>query len=105
MRLPEAVDLLRRAAAGRPESSRFADVYAVALHDAGRARDAIATLETAHRRRPADRETLRALVSYLAGQGDVQRARPYAQKLVALDPDDVAGRRLVETLRRAPGDR
>jgi Flp pilus assembly protein TadD len=103
--LPEAVDLLRRAAASRPESSRFAYVYAVSLHDTGRAADAIGVLETAHRRRPADREVLAGLASYLAERGDIRRALEHAEKLVALDPDDVTGRRLVEALRGRTGGR
>jgi Flp pilus assembly protein TadD len=46
----EAVELLRRASRARPESSRFAYVYAVALHDTGEARRAVDVLEQAHRR-------------------------------------------------------
>jgi predicted CXXCH cytochrome family protein len=104
-RLPEAADLLRRAATARPESTRFAYVYAVSLHDTGRAGDAIGVLETAHRQRPADREVLAALASYLAERGDLRRALEHAEKLVALDPDDGTGRRLVEILRRRTGGR
>jgi predicted CXXCH cytochrome family protein len=104
-RLPEAVDLLRRAAAGRPESAHFAYVYAVALHDTGRPADAVAVLAAAHRRRPAHRETLAALATYVAERGDAKRALEYAEKLAALDPDDPAARALVETLRRRAGAR
>jgi Flp pilus assembly protein TadD len=98
-RLPEAVDLLRRAAAGRPEWPRFAYVYAVALHDTGRPAEAVAVLADTHRRRPADRETLVALATYVAERGDVKRALEYAERLAALDPDDQTARTLVETLR------
>jgi predicted CXXCH cytochrome family protein len=102
-RVAEAVDHLRRAAAGRPESPRFAYVYAVALHDTGRAGDAIAVLAAAHRRRPADRDTLAALATYVAERGDLRRALEYAEALAALDPDDQGARTLVETLRRRVG--
>ena len=102
-RLPEAVDLLRRAARARPDAPRFAYVYAVALHDTGRAGDAITVLEGAHRQRPADRDTLTALATYLGERGDVKRALAYAEKLAALDPADAAARTLVETLRRRAG--
>jgi len=104
-RVVEAVDLLRRAAAGRPDSARFAYVYAVALHDTGRVDDAIAVLTAAHGRRPANRETLAALATYLAERGQVPRALQYADKLAALDPEDSAARTLVETLRRRAGAR
>ena len=88
-----------------PASPRFAYVYAVALHDTGRARDAIAVLEAAHRQRPADRDTLAALATYLGEQGDVGRALGYAETLAALDPADGGARTLVETLRRRAGAR
>jgi Flp pilus assembly protein TadD len=104
-RLAEGVDLLRRAALARPDSPRFAYVYAVALHDSGRAGDAIAVLEAAHRRRPAERDTLAALATYLAERDDVRRALEYAEKLAALAPDDAPARTLVETLRRRAGAR
>jgi predicted CXXCH cytochrome family protein len=104
-RVTEAVDLLRRAAARRPESPRFAYVYAVALHDTGKPGPAITVLEAAHRQRPANRETLAALATYLGERGDVRRALGYAESLAALDPDDAAARALVETLRRRAGAR
>ena len=103
--MAEAIDLLRRAAAGRPESPRFAYVYAVALHDTGRAADAVAILAAAHRRHPADRETLAALATYVAERGDVHQALAYADKLVALDPNEGSARALVESLRRRLGAR
>ena len=104
-RVAEAIDLLRRAAAGRPESPRFAYVYAVALHDTGRRDEAIAVLTAAHGRRPADRETLAALATYVAERGDLRQALGYADKLVALDPSAAASRALVESLRRRLGTR
>ena len=105
-RLPEAVDLFRRAARARPESPRFAYVYAVALHDTGRAGEAITVLEGAPGQRPGNREIL-------AGAGHVRRrarrreagALEYAERLVALDPTDPAAQKLVETLRRQAGAR
>jgi hypothetical protein len=67
--------------------------------------DAIAVLTAAHGRRPADRDTLAALATYVAQRGDVARALGYAEKLVALDPDNRAAAALVETLRRRAGVR
>jgi Flp pilus assembly protein TadD len=74
-------------------------VYAVALHDTGRPAEAVAVLADTHRRRPADRETLVALATYVAERGDVKQALEYAERLAALDPDDQTARTLVETLR------
>ena len=76
-----AIDLLRRASERAPESTRFAYVYAVALHDTGAPTRAVAVLEQAHRRRPADREVLAALASYLLERGDTEAARRYADLL------------------------
>ena len=102
-RVAEAVDLLRRAVRARPDSPRLAYVYAVALHDTGRAGDAITALEGAHRQRPADRDVLVALATYLGERGDVKRALQYAEKLAALDPADPTARTLVESLRQRGG--
>jgi Tfp pilus assembly protein PilF len=77
----EAVELLRRAAKYRPDAVRFAYVHAVAVHDTGDARGAIAILEKAHRRRPANREVLAALVEYLRERGDTEAAARYDQRL------------------------
>ena len=60
-------------------------------------------LENAHRARPADRDTLTALATYLAERNDVRRALQYAEKLAALDPADTTARSLVEALRRRAG--
>ena len=76
-----AIDFLRRASERAPESTRFAYVYAVALHGTGTPTRAIAVLEQAHRRRPADREVLAALASYLRERGDTDAARRYADLL------------------------
>src|SRR5262249_22672978 len=86
-----------------PDSPRLAYVYAVALHDTGRAGDAITALEGAHRQRPSDRDVLVALATYLGERGDVKRALQYAEKLAALDPADPTARTLVESLRPPAG--
>ena len=97
-RRAEAVDLFRRAAARRPESTRLAYVYAVALHDAGDRARATAVLEEAHRRRPANREVLVALVTYLRETGNAPAALRYATALADLAPGDRDVQRLVESL-------
>ncbi len=63
-RMDEALPLLARAAELEPSNTRFAYVYAVALHDSGRRADALEVLTAAHHRRPAERSILDALRSY-----------------------------------------
>ena len=83
----EALDLLRRAVQGRPESTRFAYVFAVALT----ARATRAGLLPCSRR-PIDsgRPTgmsLSALVTYLQERGDSKAALHYAEQLAAAPGD------------------
>lgn len=59
--LPAAIVELRRATDLAPDDTRYAYVYAVALHSAGETRQAIAFLEEFHARRPGDRSTARLL--------------------------------------------
>ena len=99
----EALDLLRRAVQGRPESTRFAYVYAVALHGTGDPTRAIAVIEEAHRQRPADRDVLSALVTYLQERGDSKATLRYAEQLVVLAPGDPQVQGLVEVLQRQAG--
>jgi predicted CXXCH cytochrome family protein len=99
----EAVDLFRRAVERRPESVRFAYVYAVSLHDTGAAPRAITVLEQAHHARPANREVLMALVAYLAERGDVAATRRYAEALAAVALAE--GRRALNLLNARTGER
>jgi hypothetical protein len=78
----------------------LAYVYAVALHGTGEPARAIAVLEDAHRRRPANRDVLIALVSYLRERGDTKAALGYAEQLVTLAPNDREVQAMVESLRR-----
>jgi Tfp pilus assembly protein PilF len=84
----DGLDLLRRAAAARPESTRYALGYAAALHDTGKRARALRVLEAAHRRRPGDRQVLRALVDYHRERGDRAAAARYAERLKALGEPD-----------------
>ena len=86
----EALGLLRRAAFLRPEATRFAYVYGVALNSTGDGKGAMTVLEQAHRRRPANREVLTALVGIARDRGDLRTALRHAETLAALLPDDGA---------------
>ncbi len=63
-RATEALAALERARALAPEEPRFAYVYAVALHDSGNRKGAIATLRDALELRPYDRDLGTALAAY-----------------------------------------
>ena len=71
----EAVGELERATVLEPENARFAYVYAVALHSAGRVDAAIGTLEKALTVHPGDANVRAALASFKQARSftDAQR--------------------------------
>lgn len=82
--LPQALDLLRRAAAGAPDHPRYAYVYAVALHSGGQGPQALAVLEDALRRAPYSAELLAAAAGFEREAGHAQQAAGYARRLAEL---------------------
>jgi Tfp pilus assembly protein PilF len=102
-RLGEALVSLKRAAERGTDDPRHAYVYAVALHDAGRAPLALVELRKAQARHPANPDLLVALITYSRERGDLAAARDYAQRLVALDPSDPRARALLRELPADPG--
>ena len=84
---------LRRATELEPDRARYAYVYAVALHSAGRGAEAVSVLKEALDRHPADRDILLALVNYNRDAGDIAGALAYAEQLARLAPDDRSDRR------------
>jgi tetratricopeptide (TPR) repeat protein len=95
----DALEELRQAAELDPQRARYAYVYGVALHSAGRATDAIAALKENLARHPADRDTLLALVTFNRDNGDIGSALAYAEQLRRIMPDDRNLARLIEELR------
>lgn len=85
-RLPEAIESLGRAHAIDPGQSRYAYVYAVALHSSGRPAEALDILKQTAMRHPTDRETLMALVTYAEEAGDLALALRTAEQLSTLLP-------------------
>ena len=81
-----ALSLLAEAAKGDPGNARYAFVYAVALRDSGENAAAIATLETSLKSHPYDRDSLNAVIAYLAQAGDRKGALEYARRLYQLEP-------------------
>ncbi|MCG3119142.1 MAG: hypothetical protein ALAOOOJD_01473 [bacterium] len=101
-RMSEALAALAQATQLRPEEPRYAYVYAVALHENGDNKRAIKILQDANRRHPKDRDLLIGLIEYNRQGQDLRAAVDWAQKLVALAPNDADARKLLETLRQHP---
>jgi len=93
-----ALDLLRRASGLAPENARYAYVYAVALNSTGAPAEALAILEHAHQKHPADRDVLAALVAIARDAGDLAAALRHARELIALDPGNAQLRALIADL-------
>jgi tetratricopeptide (TPR) repeat protein len=92
----KALNLLATATNSDPRNARYAYVYAVALNDAGQTSAAIDTLERSIKSHPYDRDSLAALVIYLDQTRKRGRAVLYARRLLQLEPDDLALRRMVD---------
>jgi Flp pilus assembly protein TadD len=99
-RVDEALDELRRAAELEADRARYAYVYAVGLHSAGRDADAMTILNAALAKHPDDRDILLALVAMSRDAGDTASALDYAQQLVRIVPNDPALTALIQDLRR-----
>ena len=101
-RVPEALDLLAAAARLDPGNDRFAYVYGVALQSTGRPAEAAGVWRAALQRNPASVEILSALLQQAMQARDAKAARPLAEALTRLRPDDPELARLAATLRSAP---
>ena len=99
-RTDAAIAELRRAAELEPDRARYAYVYAVALHSAGRGEEAMRALKENLVRHPGDRDTLLALVSFSRDAGDVAAALGYAEQLARVAPAEPGLAGLIENLRR-----
>ena len=94
----EALGLLAMAASLQPSNVQYSYVYAVALNSSGQSRQAIALLEQAHQRRPADRQALTGLIVFERDKGNLFAAMAYAEQLVQLMPDDPNARAMLAQL-------
>ena len=97
-KLPEALSSLRKAVELEPQNIRFKYVYAVALESTGKPAEAINVLTQANEQRPADRDTLYALISFHQMAGDLGKAKHYASILVQVSPWDQNAQALLEKL-------
>ncbi|MFO0829326.1 MAG: tetratricopeptide repeat protein [Phycisphaerales bacterium] len=97
---------LAEAARLAPSNGRYVYVYAIALHSAGRAAEAIEALTRADQAHPYDLDILSALVSMYRERnapGDVAAALACARKLAEALPSDAQVHGLVEELEREAG--
>jgi tetratricopeptide (TPR) repeat protein len=96
-----ALTELSLAAKLAPDSARYAYVYAVGLHSAGKRTEALVVLRAADKRHPYDLETLSALVSMNRDAGKTRDALAYARKIAEVLPDDPGVKRMLAELEGA----
>lgn len=97
---PDALAQLSKAAELAPDNARYAYVYAIALNSTGARGEAMELLDLAHKRHPADRDILMALVSMAHEAGDLSAALLHTRELSRLYPTDTQLRVLVLELER-----
>ena len=82
----KALEYLGRAAELETEGTRHRFVYAIALHDLGKPRDAVSQLQALLRVVPRNEDVLLALANYSAELGERDRALDYARRLTEIAP-------------------
>jgi tetratricopeptide (TPR) repeat protein len=81
-----------------PDNARYAFVYAVALHSAGKAKDALKVLQTAEQHWPYDLEILSMLINLQRESGQIESALVYAKRVAEVMPNDEGIRQLLKEL-------
>jgi Flp pilus assembly protein TadD len=94
-----ALTEFRTAAELEPDRSRYAYVYAVALHSSGHVDESMKILKESLAQHPNDRESLLALVTFNRDSGDIGAALEYAEQLSRITPNDPDLTRLADDLR------
>ncbi|MGZ8922787.1 MAG: tetratricopeptide repeat protein [Methylosarcina sp.] len=92
---------LAEAAKLAPDNPRYAYVYAIALHSAGRTKQALAVLKAADKRHAFNPEILNALISLHLETGDHKAALAYARKAAEALPENPQLQTLIERLMTA----
>ncbi|MBR0831542.1 hypothetical protein JQ596_39175, partial [Bradyrhizobium manausense] len=98
-RLNDALSEFRTASELEPDRSRYAYVYAVALHSSGHIGDSTNVLKENLTRHPGDRDTLLALITFSRDAGDIGAALEYAEQLSRATPNDRELTRVIDDLR------
>lgn len=100
-----AMEELSRSAALAPGNARYAHVYAVGLHSAGRVDEALTVLREADGRSPFNMDILGTLISIhreRGGPGDKAAALGYARRLEQVMPGDPEIQGLIRILDSEP---
>ena len=97
----DVMSLLGKAASLDPDNLLYSYVYAVALHSSGHTDQAIAILEQAHRRHPADRQMLIGLIAFERDMGNLPAAIAYADQLFEMSPRDARAIDMLSELKLA----
>ena len=82
----DALAEFRTATELEPNRSRYAYVYAVALHSSRRIDESMKVLKGNLAQHPDDRETLLALATFSRDAGDIGSAPGYAEQLSRINP-------------------
>ncbi len=98
-RMQESIEQLKRAAELAPDRSRYAYVYALALHGAGETAQALRLLELTSMGDPDNRDIRLALVSLYRETGNMDSARRHAELLQRQYPGDAGIQSLLENLK------
>ena len=104
-RTPESLKELGDAMRLAPNDARLAYVYAVALNDAGKRKEALDLLRATLKRSPWDRDVLTGLVHFSLQAGDRAEALRYANLLRELDPESQEHAQLAQRVAARPRGR
>jgi predicted CXXCH cytochrome family protein len=104
-RLEEALVEFRHAAELDTHNARYAYIYGVALHSAGRQQEAIGYLKDSLIGHPENRDIIVGIASFSREAGDTETALQYAEQAIKIAPDDPTIRSLVDQLKRQTSPR
>jgi predicted CXXCH cytochrome family protein len=102
-KLEEAVRILETAANLVPNRARIRYNYALALQQLGRRQDAEKALEEALSIDAEDADIVYALVAFHMQKGELEKALPYAERLVELRPSAPGPRAMLDQIRTQLG--
>jgi tetratricopeptide (TPR) repeat protein len=105
VQIAAAIEELAAAARLAPEVAHFSYIYALALNEQKRPHEALAVLQRAAKRHPADQNVLASIAMIARDAGRFDEALAAAKQLQALFPNQPEARALIEEIevRRAGG--